>query len=122
MLAVTDVVVSAVAVALMVTVPPGGTVAGAVKVVFAPLAVCAGLNAPQLALPQVTVQSTPAFVESFETVALICAVELTASDAGGAVVKAMLMGGVVVMVTLAVTNLVLFAVDAALIVTVFPVG
>jgi hypothetical protein len=62
--AVTVLVLSAWAAAVMVTVPPVGAAAGAVKVVGAPLAVCAALTEPHAALAQVTVQSTPAFVES----------------------------------------------------------
>lgn len=43
---------------------------GAVNVVVAPLAVCAGENEPQAgALPQVAIQSTPAFATSLFTVA-----------------------------------------------------
>jgi hypothetical protein len=53
--------VLAVLAAVIVTVPPVGGVVGAVYVVLAPLAVWVGLNEPQFALPQVTVQSTPAF-------------------------------------------------------------
>jgi hypothetical protein len=57
-------------VAVMVTVLLAGTEAGAVKVVVAPLAVCVGEKEPQApALPQVTVQSTPAFAASLLTVA-----------------------------------------------------
>lgn len=68
---VADLVGSVVDVAVIVTVPPpAGTVAGAVNVVAAPLAVCASEKVPQApALPQVTVQSTPAFAGSLLTVA-----------------------------------------------------
>jgi hypothetical protein len=58
-------------VAVMVTVPPVGIALGAVNVVEAPLAVCAGENEPQApTLPQLTVQSTPAFAGSLLTVAI----------------------------------------------------
>ena len=61
---------SAVDVAVMVTVLPAGTATGAVKVVVEPLAVCVGEKEPQAgALPQVTVQSTPALAGSLLTVA-----------------------------------------------------
>jgi hypothetical protein len=56
----------AVAVAVIVTVPPVGTVEGAVKAVVTcwveiplSLAVCGGMNEPQALPPQVTLQSTP---------------------------------------------------------------
>ncbi len=68
--AVTDLVPSAVEAALMVTVLPVGTAAGAANVVATSLAVCVTVNEPQLALPQVTLQSTPAFVPSLATCAL----------------------------------------------------
>src|SRR5215471_16115439 len=61
---------SAVEVAVMVTVLPEGGALGAVYVVGAPLAVCAGENVPQApGLPQETVQSTPALEKSLLTVA-----------------------------------------------------
>jgi hypothetical protein len=63
---------SAVEVAMMVTVFPAGTEAGAVYVVVPPLAVCVGLNDPHDPL-QLTVQSTPLFCESLATVALTVA-------------------------------------------------
>lgn len=70
--------------AVMITLP---AVAGAVKVVLAPLAVWAGLNVPQD--PEgVQLQSAPAFALSFETVAAIVAVPLAAIVEGGAVDKA----------------------------------
>jgi hypothetical protein len=55
----------------MITTLP--VVLGAVKVEAAPLAVCAGLNDPQVA-DGVQLQSTPAFEPSFETVAATGAV------------------------------------------------
>jgi hypothetical protein len=60
-------------VAVMVRFPLTGITAGAVKLVVAPLAVCAGLNVPQapaVVVPQVTVQSRPRPLESFTTLAL----------------------------------------------------
>ena len=57
--------------AVIVTVPPTGTAAGAVYDVVAPLAVCAGEKVPQLpGLEQVTDQSTPALPKSLVTVAI----------------------------------------------------
>src|SRR5208283_3169382 len=61
---------SAVDVAPIFTEFPAGMEAGAVKVVVAPLAVCVGLNEPQLALAQLTVQSTPRLPLSLATDAL----------------------------------------------------
>ena len=61
---------SAVEVAVMVTVLPEGGALGAVYVVGAPLAVCAGEKVPQApGLPHETVQSTPALEKSLLTVA-----------------------------------------------------
>jgi hypothetical protein len=60
---------------------------GAVNVVMAPLAVCAGLNVPHDAAGA-QVQSTPAFVESLFTVAEIVAVPFAAKVEGGACVNA----------------------------------
>jgi hypothetical protein len=123
MLAETNFVLSAVEVAWTVTVPPVGTVAGAVYVVATPLAVCVGLNDPQApALPHVTVQSTPAFVESFETTAVMGLVALTWMDVGGVGLKTIVMGGGVVSVIVAETDFVLSAVEVAWTVTVPPVG
>ena len=67
-------------VAVMVTVSGA---AGAVYVVLAPLAVCAGLKVPQDAAGE-QLQSTPAFAESLETVAESVAVPFAASEVGGA--------------------------------------
>jgi hypothetical protein len=69
---VTVLVLSAVAAAVMFTEAPDGSEAGAVKTVAIPEAVCAGLNEPHFAALQLTAQSTPWFVESFATVAMIC--------------------------------------------------
>jgi len=73
-----------VAAATMVTLPAAD---GAVYVVAAPLAVCAGLKVPQ-APAGAQLQSTPPFAESFVTVAAMETVPLAAKVAGGAVLKA----------------------------------
>ena len=75
-----------------------------------------------LPLPQVTVQSTPLFWESFVTVAVTFAVPPTTRLDGGCWVMVTEIGGAVVIVTTMVTDLVASAVEAALMVTVFPVG
>jgi hypothetical protein len=91
---------------------------GAVYVVFAPLAVCAGVNVPHVPVG-VQVQSTPAFAESFVTVALTDAVPFTRRDEGGAVVKEMatvlFVAAEIVMVATAIAVWVL--VEVAVIVT-----
>ena len=74
--------------AVIVTLPPVGAEAGAVKVVAAPLAVCAGLKVPQVPAGA-QLQSTPALAVSFETVAAIVAVAFAARVVGGAWLKAM---------------------------------
>ena len=74
-----------VAVAMITTFP---AVPGAVYVVLAPLAVCAGLNEPQ-APDGVQLQSTPALELSFATVAPTDAVAPRFNVEGGAVVRAM---------------------------------
>jgi hypothetical protein len=57
-------------VAVIVTLPPTGTAVGAVNVVGAPLAVCVGEKIPHApGLPQLTVQSIPAFAVSLLRVA-----------------------------------------------------
>ena len=64
-------VLSVTEVAVMVTVLPEGMEAGAEKSVVTPLAVLEAVKDPQaLALPQVTVQATPAFCGSFVTKAV----------------------------------------------------
>jgi hypothetical protein len=78
----------AVAVAVMVTTGLGvglgaGTVGGAVKIVGVPLAVCVGETEPQGKLEQLTTQSTPELVMSFETVAATLAVPLIGIVLGG---------------------------------------
>ena len=88
MFAETNFVLSAVEVAVTVTILPLGTAAGAVYVVGTPLAVWVGLNDPQApVLPHVTDQSTPAFFESFETTAVIGLVAFTSIDVGGGGLK-----------------------------------
>jgi hypothetical protein len=82
-LAVTNFVGSAVAVAVMVTVLPGGMTEGAIYVVGAPLAVCMGVKPPQLPPVQETDQSTPLFNGSFETMALTVAVAFVCIEEGG---------------------------------------
>ena len=66
--------------------------AGAVNVEFAPLAVCAGLNVPQVPTG-VQLQSTPAFALSFARVAATGAVAPTLIVAGGAVARLMEIAG-----------------------------
>jgi hypothetical protein len=83
MVAVAVAAVFATEVAVMVTVFPVGTAAGAVNTVdgLFPLAVD-GLTLPHVALPQVTVQVTPALEVSLETAAVIVAVVPITMDAG----------------------------------------
>jgi hypothetical protein len=69
--------------ALIVTVLPVGTLEGAVYTVVVPLAVWTGEKEPQFALPQATVQSTPAFVPSFATLADRFTAPLATMLAGG---------------------------------------
>ncbi len=88
----------------------------------APLAVCAGLKVPQLPVG-VQLQSTPALAVSFVTVAPIIAVPLTASVAGGAVVKEIaIVLEAPVMVTFATAVAAWLVVDAAVIITLPPAG
>jgi hypothetical protein len=69
--AVADLVGSAVDFAVMVIVPPAGTVEEFVKVAATPLAVCA-VMVPQLGVPQLRVQSAPPGVASLATNAVKC--------------------------------------------------
>src|ERR1700721_1873809 len=79
------------AVAVIVTVFPAGTLAGASYVVDVPLAVCDAVNEPQApAEPQVTVQFTPPLPGSFETVTLTLCVPLATNEVGSDGVNAML--------------------------------
>ena len=69
--------------------------------VLTPLSVLVGLNEPQAALPQVTVQLTPALAESFSTVAEMPAMPFTARFCKGEDIETEIAGGgVVVMVGL----------------------
>jgi len=123
MFADTNLVGSACEVAVTVTVLPVGTAAGAVYVVATLLAVWVGANIPQApALPHVTDQSTPAFVESFETTAVIGVVAFTCNDAGGVGLKTIVIcrGGVIV--TVAENDFVLSVVEVAVTFTVPPEG
>src|ERR1022692_2718128 len=81
---------ASVAVAVIVTVFPAGTLAGALYVVETPLAVCAAVNEPQAAEPQVTVQLTPPLPVSFDTVALTLTALPVTAETGSAGVNAML--------------------------------
>jgi hypothetical protein len=64
-----DLVGSAVDFAVIVTLPPGGTLEGPSKVAATPLAVC-GVMPPQFDAPQLTDQSTPAAAVSLATSAV----------------------------------------------------
>jgi hypothetical protein len=70
-----------------------GTVAGAVYTVAAPLAVFAAEKAPQCALPQATLQATPAFALSLLTMAVRLAVLPASTESGGWGLMLMLMLG-----------------------------
>src|ERR1035441_3621370 len=84
---------ASVAVAVIVTVFPAGTLAGALYVVEAPLSVCVGVNEPQAPTePQVTVQSTPPLPGSFDTVALTLSVPPAVAEVGIDGVNATLAG------------------------------
>lgn len=119
-----DFVVSVSEVALMVTVPPVGTVAGAVYVVgTSPLAsVVVELNDPHSGDPQLAVQISPVPRGSFVAIAARSAVVLTASEVGGNLLKNESVIGVgrIVKVTLLACDGLLVIV--AVIVTVVPIG
>jgi hypothetical protein len=68
--AVANFVLSVVDLAVIVTVPPGGTVEGLEKVVGLPLAEWAGEKLPHIDAPQVADQSTPPAAGSLATVAV----------------------------------------------------
>ena len=72
--ALADFVGSDIEVAVTVTAPAPGTIAGAVKVVFVPLAVLVGLKLPHEDVLQLTDQITPPLSESLLTVAEIVVV------------------------------------------------
>ena len=100
-LALTDLVESVMEVAVIVTVLPTGTTAGAVYVVVAPLPVCVDVKTPQALEPQATVQFTPADAVSLLTIAFNCVAPLTARVAGGAGARTMdICSPVIVHVTL----------------------
>jgi hypothetical protein len=113
-------------VALMLTVPPAGTARGPTKVAAPPLAVCALMDpqAPVALLPQLTVQVTPALFASFVTLAISCTLSYAP------VVVAYVLAGVTLtpmattgrMVTVPLTDLVESVTEAAVIVTVPPLG
>jgi hypothetical protein len=72
--------------AVIVTVIPVGTAAGAVNIVWPPSTVCADEKAPQApdtTLPHVTDQSTPAFAASLLTVAIKGAVAFRSNKSFG---------------------------------------
>jgi len=82
---------------MIVKVDCGGTWGGAVKVVFAPAAVCVGEKEPQAEFPvfaQVTTQSTPALAESLVTTAETCVEVPVVISAGGLCIIATAMSGV----------------------------
>jgi hypothetical protein len=81
----------------MVTVPPDGMEAGAMKVAGPPLAVCRVMepHSEAIAALQVTSQLTPRFAGSLLTVAANCVEEFAATEEGGAIcpcAKVMLTG------------------------------
>jgi hypothetical protein len=102
-----------VAVAVITTAP---AVPGAVYVVLAPLAVCAGLKLPHVPVG-VHVQSTPAIAESLVTVALIAAVPFGCKFVGGAAVNEMATEPDAPTVTVATAVVVWLVVDVAVMVT-----
>lgn len=87
--AVAMAVAEAVALAVMVTLPAA---VGAVKVVEAPLAVCAGLKLPQ-EFAGAQLQSTPALVLSLATVAVSVAVAPVVKVCGAPVIVMVIVGG-----------------------------
>ena len=92
--------------------------------VNSPPVVWVGFSVPQApTLPQVTVQSTPALVESFSTTAVAVVLWFTANDLGGATAKKTEIAvAVEVMVNVEVAVAEELAVAVAVTVTVFPVG
>jgi hypothetical protein len=108
------------AAAVMVTLPPAGTAAGAVYVVAAPDAVCAGVNDPQKAVG-VQIQDTPLFPGSLATVAERAAVSPVCIDAGEALMDTAMDGGAVI-ATVAVALFVVSLNAVAVMVTWPPVG
>lgn len=82
------------------------------------------MNEPQApALPQVTDQSTPALVESFETTAVTGVVAFTCIDVGGGGLKTIeIGGGTAVIVIVAEADFVASACEVAVTLTVPPEG
>jgi hypothetical protein len=112
-------VVSVTDVAVIVTSPPAGVVAGAVYTVAAPLAVGDTLNEPHVpAGAQLHVTMPPA---SFVVVAATEAVRPVCSVTGGGVVIVIPTGGGVI-VTVSFAVLILSVTEVAVIVTLLPIG
>jgi hypothetical protein len=78
-------------------------------------------QAPAVLLPQATDQVTPAFFESFVTVAVSEAVPLIRSEAGSPAI-ATVMPGAAVIVMLAVADFVVSVTEVAVMLIVPPVG
>jgi hypothetical protein len=109
-------VLSVTDVAVIVTLPPAGIVAGAVYTVLVPLAVLDRLNNPHPLGMQL--QVTPAPAESFVTTAEMLAVPDIGRLAGGTAPKSTEIGKV----TAPAANLVLSETEVAVMVTLPPVG
>lgn len=109
------------AVAVIVTVPPVGTLGGALKVTTAPLAVVVGIRLPQLprALVQCRDQFTPALELSLVTVAIRFTVSpVSAAPTVNALgVTEIAMTGGAAMLTMALTDTVGALIEVAVIVT-----
>jgi len=117
-----DLVGSVTDVAVTLTLPPAGTVAGAVYVVATPFGVLVGLNEPHVVVPHVTVHVTSELAEtSFAIVATRESCAFTCTDAGG---ERMLTesGGGRTIVICAETDLLVSATEVAVTVTVVPAG
>jgi hypothetical protein len=112
-----NLVVSVFDVAVIVTLPPVGAVAGAVYVVAALLRVIVGLKLPQVPAG-VQLQVTPPFAVSFVTAAVRLAVAEADNVVGGVPTNETEMGKV----TEAAADLVASLTDVAVIVTLPPVG
>ena len=113
--------------AVIVAVPPVGTEMGAIYVVTAPLAVCAGLTVPQLVAQQLTLQSTPALAESLptraETAALWAVPEVCTYSTEGATLTVTGTGADgFTICTVALADLLVSVSDVTVIVTVPPGG
>jgi hypothetical protein len=112
MVALTALVESVAEVAVTVTVLPVGAVDGAVYVVATALAVCIGLNDPQLLDPQATLHLTPALAASLLTTARNCVLVPAASVVTGDGANPIEMGRLSIAMVRLVT-LVGFAVEEA---------